>query len=404
MSAIDSALSDAVAPSAPAAYPLSPKDGRRTTATASLPLDQVIAEIATHREEFERLSHVPREVIALLKRAGVYRAGTPQRFGGDALAPGAFLQIIERIAVADGSTAWVASFGSANVYLAALPLETQAQIYADGPDQAFAGGLFPVQPGQPVEGGWRVNGTWKFASGCKGADWLGVGIGVGGPTGGKPRTAVFRPHQVDIVENWNVVGMQATGSHDLRVTDQFVPEAWTFVRGGEPTVDEPLYRYPTIAYAAQVLAVVNLGLARAALDVANQMSGGRKTTTGAPQLADRAYYRIELAKAEAQLRSARAFFYDTTDDVWQSILAGNPVTPEQVSLLRLSATHIAREGADVVHRAYRLGGTPAIYRTHPLQRLLRDSMVVTQHAFLGEGNFDGAGAVFVGVPPIPGYL
>jgi alkylation response protein AidB-like acyl-CoA dehydrogenase len=279
----------------------------------------------------------------------------------------------------------------------------------------FAGGLFPVQPAQPADGGWRVNGTWKFASGCKGADWLGVGIGAAGSGAagsgtatpgapGKPRTAVFRPHQVEIVENWDVVGMQGTGSHDLRVVDQFVAADWTFVRGGEPCVDEPLYRYPTIAYAAQVLAVVNLGLARAALDVANQMAGGRKTTTGAPQLADRAYYRIELAKAEAQLRSARAFFYDTTDEVWQSILAGNPVTPEQTSLLRLAATQIAREGAEVVQRAYRLGGTMAIYRTHPLQRLLRDAMVVTQHAFLGEGNFDGAGAVFVGVPPIPGYL
>ncbi|CAE6739567.1 Flavin-dependent monooxygenase, oxygenase subunit HsaA [Paraburkholderia aspalathi] len=377
---------------------------------ARLSLADVIVEIAARREEFDRLSHVPRDVIAKLKRAGVYRAATPKRFGGDALAPTAFLDMIERIAVADGSAAWVASFGSANVYLAALPLATQAQIYADGPDQVFAGGLFPVQAAQPAEGGWRVNGTWKFASGCKGADWLGVGIGAAGPSAGaagapgKPRTAVFRPHQVEIVENWDVVGMQGTGSHDLRVTDQFVTDDWTFVRGGEPCVDEPLYRYPTIAYAAQVLAVVNLGLARAALDVANQMAGGRKTTTGAPQLADRAYYRIELAKAEAQLRSARAFFYDTTDDVWQSILAGNPVTPEQTSLLRLAATQIAREGADVVQRAYRLGGTMAIYRSHPLQRLVRDAMVVTQHAFLGEGNFDGAGAVFVGVPPIPGYL
>ncbi|PZR40664.1 acyl-CoA dehydrogenase family protein [Paraburkholderia fungorum] len=372
-----------------------------------LPLADVIAEIAVRREEFERLSHVPRDLIAKLKQAGVYRAATPRCFGGDALAPTAFLDMIERIAVADGSAAWVASFGSANVYLAALPLATQAHIYADGPDKVFAGGLFPVQPAQPADGGWRVNGTWKFASGCKGADWLGVGIGIGtGAPGvpGKPRTAVFRPHQVEIVENWDVVGMQGTGSHDLRVTDQFVAGDWTFVRGGEACVDEPLYRYPTIAYAAQVLAVVNLGLARAALDVANQMAGGRKTTTGAPQLADRAYYRIELAKAEAQLRSARAFFYDATDTVWQSILAGNPVTAEQTSLLRLAATQIAREGAEVVQRAYRLGGTMAIYRTHPLQRLLRDAMVVTQHAFLGEGNYDGAGAVFVGVPPIPGYL
>ncbi|WP_277182720.1 acyl-CoA dehydrogenase family protein [Caballeronia sp. BR00000012568055] len=368
----------------------------------SITLDDVIAEIAQRREEFERLSHVPRDVIEQLKRVGIYRAATPKRFGGDARAPGEFLEMIERIATADGSAAWVASFGSANLYLAALPLATQAAIYADGPDQVFAGGLFPVQNATPEANGYRVNGTWKFASGCKGADWLGVGIGTGNP--GRPRTAVFKPSQVEIVENWNVVGMQGTGSHDLRVTNQFVEEDWTFVRGGTPTVDEPLYRYPTIAYAAQVLAVVNLGLARAALDVANTMSGGRKTTTGAPQLADRAYYRIELAKAEAQLRSARAFFYETTDSVWQSILAGNEVTPDQVSLLRLSATEIAREGADVVNRAYRLGGTMAIYRTHPLQRLLRDSMVVTQHAFLGEGNYDGAGAVFVGVQPIPGYL
>lgn len=374
----------------------------------SLSLDEVIDVVAVRRDEFDRISHVPRDVIDLFKRAGIYRAATPKRFGGDARAPAEFLELIERIAVADGSAAWVASFGSANVYLAALPLDTQAQIYASGPDQVFAGGLFPVQNVQAVEGGWRVDGTWKFASGCKGADWLGVGISTGDAAAGsgpnKPRTAVFRPTQVEIVENWNVVGMQGTGSHDLRVTGQIVSEDWTFVRGGTPCVDEPLYRYPTVAYAAQVLAVVNLGLARAALDVANHMSGGRRTTTGAPQLADRAYYRIELAKAEAQLRSARAFFYESTDSVWQSILAGNPVTPEQVSLLRLSATHIAREGADVVNRAYRLGGTMAIYRTHPLQRLLRDSMVVTQHAFLAEGNFDGAGAVFVGVPPIPGYL
>ncbi|CAD6557601.1 acyl-CoA dehydrogenase family protein [Paraburkholderia sabiae] len=373
----------------------------------ALSLDDVIAEIATRRDEFDRISHVPRDVIAKLKRAGIYRAGTPRRFSGDARAPGEFLAMIERIAVADGSAAWVASFGSANVYLAALPLATQAAIYAAGPDQVFAGGLFPVQPAQPAPGGWRVNGTWKFASGCKGADWLGVGISTGSRDGaapGKPRTAVFPAEQVEIVENWDVVGMQGTGSHDLRVTDQLVADDWTFVRGGTPTVDEPLYRYPTIAYAAQVLAVVNLGLARAALDVANQMAGGRKTTTGAPQLADRAYYRIELAKAEAQLRSARAFFYESTDSVWQSILAGNDVTPDQVSLLRLAATQIAREGADVVSRAYRLGGTMAIYRSHPLQRLMRDAMVVTQHAFLGEGNYDGAGAVFVGVPPIPGYL
>jgi alkylation response protein AidB-like acyl-CoA dehydrogenase len=134
------------------------------------------------------------------------------------------------------------------------------------------------------------------------------------------------------------------------------------------------------------------------------MAGGRVAITGAPKLADRSYVRIEVAKAEAMLRSARGFLYDTTDDVWQSILAGNPVMPEQVALLRLTAVEVARAGNQIVQNMFGLAGTTAIYSSHPLQRYLRDAAVVKQHAFLGEGIYDGAGAVSLGVPPMPGFL
>ena len=146
-----------------------------------LPLRDLIAEVAARRDEFDRLSHVPRDVIGSMKRAGIFRAATPRRFGGDARPPHEFLRMVEAIAVADGSAAWVAAFGSANTYLAALPLETQRAIYADGPDQVFAGGLYPLQPALPVEGGLRVSGRWRFASGCMAADWIGVGISVDAP-------------------------------------------------------------------------------------------------------------------------------------------------------------------------------------------------------------------------------
>ncbi|MGO4752327.1 acyl-CoA dehydrogenase family protein, partial [Streptomyces sp. 2MCAF27] len=142
-------------------------------------LDQVLAVVAERRAEFEQKRHVPPDVIAEFKRAGIYRAGVPKRFGGDALPPAEFLALIERISEVDGSAGWVASFGSSGIYLAALPEETQARLYADGPDVAFAGGLFPVQPAERAEGGYRVSGRWKFASGCKGADLLGVGIKPG---------------------------------------------------------------------------------------------------------------------------------------------------------------------------------------------------------------------------------
>lgn len=368
-------------------------------------LAELLAHIRAHRDEYTRLRHVPRELIARLKTQGVYRAATPQCFGGSGMAPAAFLQLIAQISQADGSVGWVASFGSAAIYLAALPKATQALVYRDSPDLAFAGGLFPIQPAQPVDGGWNVSGTWKFASGCKGADLLGVGIGVASATpGAKPRTAVLPPGQVEIIDNWDVMGLCGTGSHDLRVRGQFVPDEWTFVRGGEATIDEPLYRYPSIAYAAQVLGVVNVGIARAAIEEICDMAGGRVAITGAPKLADRSYVRMAVAHAEAQLRSASSFLYDTSDDVWQSILKGNPVTPEQVSLLRLTAVEVARVGNEVVQTMFGLAGTTAVYASHPLQRYLRDAAVVKQHAFLSDGIYDGAGAVALSVPPMPGFL
>ncbi|MEV8225641.1 acyl-CoA dehydrogenase family protein [Streptomyces sp. NPDC079167] len=365
--------------------------------------EHVLDVVAKRRQEFEEKRHIPRDVIAEFKKAGIYRAGAPRRFGGEPLPPARFLRLIERISVVDGSAGWVASFGSSLIYLAALPLDTQAELYADGPDIAFAGGLFPVQPAERVDGGLRIAGRWKFASGSKGADILGVGVKVEGDRSGRPRTALLRPGQVDIVDNWDVIGMRGTGSHDLIVDGQVVPEEWTFVRGGEPTVDEPLYRYPVIPYAAQVLAVVGAGVARAALDQVIA-EGGRASYTGGPVAADRASYRITAGRAEAALRSVRAFFYEITEEVWQTVERGDAATPQQASLLRLASAHLARTSFEVVRSAYQLAGIRAITDGSPMQRYLRDASVVPQHAFLQEGMYDGAGAVLMGTQPFPGYL
>lgn len=372
--------------------------------------EHVLSQVAERRAEFEEKRHIPRDMVAEFKRAGIYRAGVPKRFGGDALPPAEFLRLIERLSVVDGSAGWVASFGSSLVYLAALPLETQAELYANGPDVVFAGGLFPVQPAESVEGGYQVSGRWRFASGCSGADILGVGIkpnrdraGQRQQNAGRPLTALLRPEQVEIVENWDVIGLRGTGSHDLSVDGAVVPERWTFVRGGEPTVDEPLYRYPTVPYAAQVLAVVGLGVARAALDHA-MADGARAGFTGAPRPAERATYRIAVGQAEAQLLSARAFFYDATEEAWATVQAGDTVTREQASLLRLASAHLAKTSFEVVRTAYQLSGMSAIADGNPMQRFLRDTSVVPQHAFLQEAVYDAAGAVLMGVQPFPGYL
>lgn len=376
-----------------------------------LPLDDLLGEIARRRDEFDALTYVPRDVVAMMKQVGIYRATTPTMFGGEPMPPADFMRVVERIATVDGSAAWVAAFGSANTYMASLPIETQRVIYATGPDQVFAGGLYPAQKARAVPGGWQVTGRWRFASGCMGADWIGVGIEVDGPGSaegapGRPRTlaAVSAAAEVEIVPNWDVVGMQGTGSHDTQVVDKFYPEAWTFVRGGGVTIDETLFRYPAIGFQAEVHAACNVGLARAALDLAIEMGGVTKTITGAPRLADRGYYRLELARAEAAWRGARAFFYETAEAAWDSLLRGDEVSPEQANMIRLSATHAAHTSADVITRAYRIAGMSAIHKSHRMQHIVRDAMVVTQHAFLTEGTLENAGAMLAGaLPSGPAY-
>ncbi len=367
-------------------------------------MDALIREVSARRDEFNQLSHVPKDAIATMKRAGIFRASTPKRFGGDALPPAEFLQMIERIGTADGSAAWVAAFGSANTYLAPLPLATQEKIYANGPDQAYAGGLYPLQAAEAVPGGLKVSGRWHFASGCKGADWIGVGIKNDAPSvNGEPAPALMAvcpADEVEIVDNWNVVGMQGTGSHDTRLNGKFFAHEWTCVRGAPGLIDEPLFRYPSLAYQAEVHAAVNIGLARAALDIVTDMAGGAKIMPGAARLGDRAYYRIKLGLCEAKWRSARGFFYDTCIKAWDCVLAGDPVSEQLDTLLRLSATYAARTSAEVVQEAYQIAGMAAIQSTHRLQRIVRDAMVVTQHAALSESTYDTAGAVFARMTPM----
>ncbi|MDH2414365.1 acyl-CoA dehydrogenase family protein [Nocardioides sp. CER19] len=366
-------------------------------ASTGTTIDDVLAELRARREEFHAQRYVSPDFVARLKQIGVYRAATPEHFGGSPLSPAQFLRLIERISTVDGSAGWVASFGCQTSYLGSLPEETLAQLYADGPDVVFAGALFPVQEARRVDGGFSVTGRWKFASGCKAAEVICVGIPGDDSTSGKPRGALVNPADIEIVEDWDVIGMRATGSFDLVLDQVLVPEERTFIRGGVPTVDEAIYRYPTITYAAQALSVVSAGVARAALDFAEEIGAGRAGITGAPKLADRPYYRTGIAEAEAMLRSARAYFFEAAEEGWEAALEG-PVPDRVNAHLRLSAAHLARVCADVVGKVTSISGTAPIFTGHPLQHLLGDALVPQSHAFLSPAMYDAAGAVLMGQP------
>lgn len=368
-------------------------------------LQGLLADIRARAAEFEQQRHISPDIIEGFKQLGVYRALVPKRLGGLEWHARQFCELIETIAQADGSAGWVASFGMAPVYLAALPTATFETIYRNNVNTVFAGGIFPPQPATYVDGGIEVSGRWSFSSGCMGATVVGVGISPRkGETTGLPRMAVMPREKATIVEAWDVSGLAGTGSHDLVVDKVVVPEEWTFVRGGASNLSEPMFRYPALSFAAQVLAVVNLGIARAAIEELRRLAGSHKAVTGAPSLGDRPATQASLAQHEAQLQSARVWFYAAIDDAWASLTRGDPLSPAQTSALRLSAAHAARTGAEVTRGMQMLSGMAGIYNSSPIARCVRDANAVTQHAFLGDIVYQNAGAMLFGRDPLPGYL
>jgi len=201
-----------------------------------------------------------------------------------------------------------------------------------------------------------------------------------------------------------VSGLAGPGSHDLVVDKVVVPEEWTFVRGSRSQFDAPIFRYPSLSLATQVLSVVSLGIARAAIEELKGLATGRISVTGAPRPAARPQVQMEIARCEAQLRSARAFFYEAMDEVWALLLRGETPGVEAVSALRLSATFATRTGAEVTRSIQMQAGMTGIYQDCPLSTQAQDSLVITQHAFMGDITYQTAGAVLFGLKPLPGYL
>lgn len=366
-------------------------------------LDGLKAEIRARRGEFHELRHIPQDIVRQFQQIGVYRAFVPKRFGGDALNPMQFLRLIEQISTADASAGWVASFGVSSTYLAALPPETFAAIYGKDPDTVFAGAMFPPQQAKPVAGGLEVAGRWPYGSGSMGASLIGVGIKVEGRSSPLPLTAVMPREKVTIDETWDTIGLRATGSHDIVVNGVVVPEDWTFIRGGTPSLDDPIFRYPAMALAAQVLAVVALGTARAALDWVRDDALGRVSITGAPSPAARAYVQIEFARAEGLLMGACAAFYDAIGEAWRQMEEQGEVDPQTRIRLRHVASLAARDGAEAARLAFVLGGSEATRTGHPLGHFMLDAASVAQHAFMGAGTWQAAGAALLEQPTPPGY-
>jgi len=268
----------------------------------------------------ERICRLPDASMNAMKEAGLYRMWIPKTLGGLELDPMTVFEVLEAIARIDAAASWNLFMGITPTLMGSwLSEDAASEIYSDG--LVMAGALFPPLPAAPVQGGYRLNGRAPFVSGCHAASWFIFASMV--VEDGQPKTddlgnpialAAFVPRSdVEIVENWDTLGMRGTGSHDVVVTDAFVPEhlAPLFVPYGEhppgPAFQGPLYRL-AIWSAAPAAVAVSLGIARAAIEDVVHLAQQKTPAYTETPLRERPVTQSQIAQAEGPrgLTSCRA--------------------------------------------------------------------------------------------------
>jgi alkylation response protein AidB-like acyl-CoA dehydrogenase len=356
-------------------------------------------------EAIEAARRLPDAWSARFAEAGFYRMFVPRVYGGMELPPADFVRVVETLARADGSAAWVVFIGaSSGSVLAYLPEDSAREVFHH-PGVMLAGVFAPSGRAVAGEGGFRVDGRWQWGSGTQNADWVMGGCQVirdGEPErmpNGTPRSRMMLAPRsaVEFFDTWDVSGLCGTGSTDFAMNDLWVPEGRAIGLSGDHPDLGPLYAFPQFGLLAMGIAGVALGLARAAIDELVELADTKTPTGSLRPLAKRASTQTDVASAEAMLRAGRSWFFETIDCAYESATREGRIPVGQRRDLRLATTHAVRESAKAVDLMYNLAGGSSVYRKSPLQRIFRDVHVATQHMMVAPPVLELTGRLFLGL-------
>jgi alkylation response protein AidB-like acyl-CoA dehydrogenase len=249
-------------------------------------IDDLLPLIAKRAQATEDLRRLPDETVSELDEVGFFKLLQPEQWGGLQCDPTVFYEAVRRIATACGSTGWVSSIvGVHNWHLALFDQRAQEEVWGEDPTVRISSSYAPMGAGQVVEGGYLVNGSWNWSSGCDHATWT----FVGGPVikDGRPvdfGSFLIPRTEYKIDDVWHVVGLRGTGSNTLVVKDVFVPTHRFLsyksmndrTAGGLQTNAAPVYKMPWGTVHPTTISAPIVGMAYGAYDAQAGPRGVRR--------------------------------------------------------------------------------------------------------------------------------
>jgi len=392
--------------------------------------EQHAADFVTRADQHDHEASFPSENIAAMQRSGVMAACVPVEFGGlgvesvhDAVLG------INRLGRGDGSTAIAAAMHIFSAWMltrawraATAAGETpQAEQMATGLRQIGTGQrvlcspqtepgtdmLHPLLEATKVEGGWRLNGRKIFGTLSPAASVLNVLCRVRDLQGGFRRAGASVPREsagLDIKNNWNALGMRASGSHDIVFQDCFVPDAALREDGPWGAWSERLLS-GQMAFNMGLVGAF-LGIAEAARDLSVQTVTTRRRGASGRTLAERPSIQHVIAEIEIDLAAARAML-GRTATVAEAFFSQHPAG--QLPLGELHALmkdfqctkwFVNRKAIEIVDRALTASGGAGYLSGNPLSRLYRDVRAGPfMQLFSPNEAFEYIGKVTLGLDP-----
>jgi len=339
------------------------------------------AQIAAAADEIERTQRIPEALLNRLHDSRLFRMLLPRSAGGDETAPAVYAAAIEELARHDASIAWNVFVANSSSLIAAYlePAVNQA-IFAD-PRSIVAWGPPNASRARAVDVGYRLTGKWDFASGCRQARWMGAHCHVLEADGalrlnhfGRPmvRTLLFPASDATLLDTWRTSGCAAP---------RRTPIASTMCSSPRRSAPRARIRRCAASVARSTLlpcSVSTTGVAAVAFGIARAMLSefltlaSRKAPRGLARLADNAVVQADVARAEARLGSARAYFIETLTTIYARADDVAPIEITDRARVRLACTNAIQGAVEVADFAYKGAGVDAIFPGGPFERRFRD--------------------------------
>ena len=355
-------------------------------------------------DEGEATGTLPQSTVDAIYDSGLFSFKTPQVLGGAEADAMIQMDVIEAASRIESAVGWCLMIGAGSLsgMAAFLPNEAIDEIFVGGIAPKTAGVAAPTGKATLVEGGYRLSGRWAFASGIRHSQWVGFGAMVADGNSIPKQTRMVVPtSQVQIHDNWDVLGLRGTGSCEFSLSDVFVPQRFTW--GGAEA--KPLRGGPNFLLGRPGMQTTGhcgfaLGVGRRALDAVTELAKRKKRGYRGNEVlvADRGSFQRFLGESDLRLRAAKALCMETIEEAWESVCQGiTPPPPLQIRL-RASGTYSTTEASDVVSQAFRFGGGTAMYNSHILQKCLRDINAAAQHQMVSDRAYENHGQFILGFP------